>query len=322
MNKSRLKGVAAVVLASMCYGVTPILTNIALKGGLPLDFARRIFGEGAPSFLTASSETAIPNESVVMLGMLLGCLISLITALISKKGKLLLDVKPKALLSMTLLGGGTFAATMLLISYAYRFMEPGSVIVLHFSYPVIACAAAALFFGERFTVYKAAAAVFAAAGIYLVSGFCGADSFVGPLLALLSAFAYAAYFLLGKHSAYADVDSSVSGVYITLGAAAAAFVAALVSGRLALPSNAFLWLVLAMSGLIGYLIGLRLLLYGIKVLGSGTAAMLNTLEPVMATLSSIAVFGESMGLMKGLGCALVLLGTIITAFGSLKQQTQ
>ena len=227
-----------------------------------------------------------------------------------------MDVKPKALLSMTLLGGGTFAATMLLISYAYRFMEPGSVIVLHFSYPVIACAAAALFFGERFTVYKAAAAVFAAAGIYLVSGFCGADSFVGPLLALLSAFAYAAYFLLGKHSAYADVDSSVSGVYITLGAAAAAFVAALVSGRLAL------WLVLAMSGLIGYLIGLRLLLYGIKVLGSGTAAMLNTLEPVMVTLSSIAVFGESMGLMKGLGCALVLLGTIITAFGSLKQQTQ
>lgn len=321
MNKSRLKGVAAVVLASMCYGVTPILTNIALKGGLPLDFARRIFGEGAPSFLTASSETAIPNESVVMLGMLLGCLISLITALISKKGKLLLDVKPKALLSMTLLGGGTFAATMLLISYAYRFMEPGSVIVLHFSYPVIACAAA-LFFRERFTVYKAVAAVFAAAGIYLVSGFCGADSFVGPLLALLSAFAYAAYFLLGKHSAYADVDSSVSGVYITLGAAAAAFVAALVSGRLALPSNAFLWLVLAMSGLIGYLIGLRLLLYGIKALGSGTAAMLNTLEPVMVTLSSIAVFGESMGLMKGLGCALVLLGTIITAFGSLKQQAQ
>ena len=111
-------------------------------------------------------------------------------------------------------------------------------------------------------------------------------------------------------------------MYITLGAAAAAFVAALVSGRLALPSSAFLWLVLAMSGLIGYLIGLRLLLYGIKVLGSGTAAMLNTLEPVMATLSSIAVFGESMGLMKGLGCALVLLGTIITAFGSLKQQTQ
>ena len=31
MNKARLKGVLAVVLASLCYGVTPMLTNIALK---------------------------------------------------------------------------------------------------------------------------------------------------------------------------------------------------------------------------------------------------------------------------------------------------
>ena len=70
-------------------------------------------------------------------------------------------------------------------------------------------------------------------------------------------------------------------------------------------------LVLALDGVLGYLIGLRLLLYGIRILGSGNAAMLNALEPVMATVMGVIVYGETVGAAKGLGCAMVIASAVI-----------
>lgn len=62
---------------------------------------------------------------------------------------------------------------------------------------------------------------------------------------------------------------------------------------------------------LGYVVGLRLLLAGIKLLGSVSASALNTLEPAFASLTSMAVFGEAMGLLKGCGVILVLAAAVI-----------
>ena len=183
--------------------------------------------------------------------------------------------------------------------------------MLHFCYPAIACLTAALFFKERFSVLKGLAAGAAVSGVYLVSGFSGAENAAGPLLAVLSAFTYAAYFILGRHGPYKNVSPSVSSVYITGAASLMGFLAALATGRLAAPATWFLWLVLALDGVLGYLIGLRLLLYGIRILGSGNAAMLNALEPVMATVMGVIVYGETVGAAKGLGCAMVIASAVI-----------
>ncbi len=310
MDRARLKGVLAVALASLCYGITPMLTNIALKGGVPSEFAARVF---APASMAANPSLAMPNESVVAFCMLFGCLFALLGAAVSsKKGTAgPIRVNRAEALSMALAGGGSLMATLLLISYSYLYMEPGSVIVLHFCYPVIACLTASLFFKERFSALKGLAAAAAVAGVYLVSGFSGAPNAAGPHLAILSAFTYAAYFILGRHGPYKNISSSVSSIYITGAASLMGFLAALATGRLAAPSTWFLWLVLALDGLLGYLIGLRLLLYGIRILGSGNAAMLNALEPVMATVMGVIVYGETVGAIKGLGCAMVLASAVI-----------
>ena len=60
MNKARLKGVLAVVLASLCYGVTPMLTNIALKGGVPFEFAARV---SAPASIMANPSLSLIHIS-------------------------------------------------------------------------------------------------------------------------------------------------------------------------------------------------------------------------------------------------------------------
>ena len=309
-NKTFL-GILAVVLASMCYGITPILTSTALKGGLPEDFLIRLLGR-APEMLVLSGQNAMPNESVVGFGMAFACVLSLIPCIIGRKS---LKVTGRQALEMAAYGGGGFTATMLLISYAYLFIPTGTTIVLNFTYPILVAVFSALFFKEKLRLSSVLALIVAVAGIALISGVgadLGKNPAVGIPLALLSGVAYAVYFLAGRHASYAKLDTSVANVYITGSAAVLCFVIAFITGRFRLPPNAFIWLVLLSGGIIGYIIGLRLLLMGIRLLGSAPASALNTLEPVFASITSMLVFGEPMGLMKAAGALLVLLGALLS----------
>lgn len=311
----RTLGVICVVLASMCYGITPILSNTALRGGLPADFLTRILGS-APELMMAGAQNAMPNESVVGLGMGIACVLSALVCLITRKS---LRVTGRQALHMAVFGGGGFTATMLLISYAYLCIPAGTTIVLNFTYPVMVAVASAVIFREKIRPTAFLALIPALLGIALISGLAASGSgalgerpALGIPLALLSGAAYAVYFLAGRHSAYRELDTSVANFYITGSAALICFAIALASGRLRLPPNAFLWCILLLSGVLGYIVGLRLLLLGIRLLGSTPASALNTLEPVFASLTSMLVFGEAMGLVKAAGCALVLVGALMS----------
>lgn len=314
-RSKRILGIVLVVLASMCYGITPILSNTALKGGLPEDFLVRLLGR-APSAMALDPERAMPNESVVCFSMGIACVLSVIMCLITRKS---LKVSAKQLLHMAAFGGGGFAATMLLITYAYLFIPAGTTIVLNFTYPVMVAVISALVFREKLRPVTWAALALALGGIALISGLgaSGASALgpkpgVGIPLALASGLAYAVYFLAGRHASYSTLDTSVANVYITGPAALICLAIALISGRFRLPPNWFMWLVLLSSGVLGSMLGLRMLLAGIRLLGSVTASALNTLEPVFASVTSVIVFGEVMGGMKLLGCGLVLLGALIS----------
>lgn len=308
-------GVLCVVLASMCYGITPILSNTALKGGLPADFLVRLFGY-APKIALLDPSNAMPNESFTGFSMAIACAISLISCIPGRKS---LRVSGKQALHLCLFGGGGFAATMLLISYAYLCIPAGMTIVLNFTYPILVAVFSALFFREKLRPLGLFALLLAVAGIALISGLgagggieLGERPALGIPLALLSGAAYAVYFLAGRHSAYASLDTSVSNVYITGSASVICFIMAFALGRFRLPPNWFMWLVLLSSGVIGSVFGIRLLLAGIKLLGSTPASALNTLEPVFASITSMLVFGEAMGWVKAAGCALVLLGALMS----------
>lgn len=312
-KNSRALGVICVVLASMCYGITPILSNTALKGGLPGDFLTRVFGH-APEALLLDASRAMPNESVVGFGMAIACVLSLIPCLILRKS---LKVSCRQALEMAAFGGGGFTATMLLISYAYLCIPAGVTIVLNFTYPIIVALISAILFKEKLKPLSAAALIIAIGGIALIS-LTGKSSAIGPKpalgipLALLSGLAYAVYFLAGRHASYSKLDTSVANFYITGSAAVLCFTVALIAGRFRLPPNWFMWVVLLSSGILGYMIGLRLLLMGIRLLGSTPASAINTLEPVFASVTSMLVFGEIMSRTKVLGAVLVLVGALLS----------
>ncbi len=305
-------GVVCVILASACYGVTPILSNAALRGGLPRAFVQRSLGSlPFADSLIASPARAVGNETLVALCMGIACVLSLLSCLISRKR---LGVSGRQLVQLSTLGGGALASTLLLITYAYLHIPAGMTIVINFTYPVFVLLAGILFFKEKASYALFTSLVFAIAGIALISSasFSGSVDIAGILLALASGVAYAVYFLAGRNSSYAALDTSVSNVYITGAASLLSFMVAAVSKRLTIPSDFFIWVLLILEAALGYIFGLRLLLRGIRILGSAPAAALNTLEPVFASLTSMLVFGEAIGVLKGCGIALVLLGALIS----------
>ena len=317
-KNNRLWGIICVVLASMCYGITPILSNTALRGGLPEAFLKRLGLQA--EHIAANPANAIPNESVVGFGMALACVICLAHCLVKRVS---LRVTRRQTLEMAVYGGGGFTATMLLISYAYLSIPAGTTIVINFTYPVLVAVFSALIFKERFRIASGIALALAIAGIALISGLGAGDALgenpaLGIPLALLSGLAYAVYFLAGRHASYSKTDTSVANVYITGSAAVICFVIALLTGRFRLPPTVFLWIVLLSSAVLGYIIGLRLLLVGIRLLGSSTASALNTLEPVFASLTSVVVLGESMNAVKITGAALVLAGALMSILAERK----
>jgi len=328
-NGSKLKGVIYVVLASLCYGITPILSSTALKGGLPHDFLMRLLGS-APASLAADPARAIPNESVVGVSMLIACVFSLVTCAITRKS---LAVGLKKLWQLGVFGGVGLTATMLLLTYSYAYVTPGVALVLNFVYPVIVLAASSLFFGERFSALRAAALVIAIAGILLISGLIasgggasaasyeGVSPTPGIILGLASAAAYAAYFLAGRHSSYAGLDTSVCNVYITGFSAVICLAVAVFTRRLALPQTPFLWLMLLGEGTLGMVIGLRLLLAGIRLLGSAPASALNTLEPVFVMITSAIVYGSAMNSIKLVGAVLVLAAALLSVWAMNDRKT-
>ena len=312
MKRDHIIGVICVVLASACYGVTPILSNTALRGGLPAAFLAPLFGDGALCrAMLADPARAVSNETLVCLSMAIACALSVLNCLIGRKR---LAVTGKQLVSLSLLGGGALAGTLLLITYAYLFIPAGMTIVINFTYPIFVVLAGMLFFREKARLSVFVSLALAIGGIALISftGLSGEVDIRGVLIALASGAAYAVYFLAGRNSAYASLDTGVSNVYITGAAALIGLVAALVTGRFTLPADLFMWAVLFLEALLGYIVGLRLLLAGIRLLGASAASALNTLEPAFASLTSVVVFGEAMGLLKGLGVVLVLAGALVS----------
>ena len=117
MKRKTLIGVLCVVLASMCYGITPILSNAALRGGLPADFVLRVFGEGAVSVMAADASRAMSNESVVGISMGIACVLSAAVCLIGGRR---LRVSGKQTWQLLVMGGGNAAvdAANFLTKYA------------------------------------------------------------------------------------------------------------------------------------------------------------------------------------------------------------
>lgn len=219
-----------------------------------------------------------------------------------------------------LVGIGLF---YLLYFYTVRESTVGTAAILLYSSPAFVVVLAWLFLRESLGVIKVAALLLTGSGIFLVVGaYDPANLEVSPkilLTGLLSGLAYGLYSIFGRPVASRLSPAVVLSYALAFGSVLLVTAAFPTLGTLAgLSAGSYaLLLMLAVVHTTG---AFALYTYGIRQLGAGRAAIIATIEPVVAGAMGIFLLSEALTAPKALGALLVLAGAALTQVGGPKDR--
>ena len=214
-------------------------------------------------------------------------------------------------------------AFFLLYIYAVVLVGVAAAVVLLYTAPIFVALMAWRFLGEPFGVRKGIALILTFLGCALVvraydPGLL-ALNVVGILCGLGSAFTYALYSIFGKLSLKRGYPIATMSFYVYLIGAGGLLLVALLgvddsggAGQLfTMGADAGAWALLVMLALLQTIGALYAYTAGLRYLEAGTASILATFEPVVATLLAAFVVRENLEWPQLVGGALILVAVVV-----------
>lgn len=186
--------------------------------------------------------------------------------------------------------------------------------VLLYTAPAFVMLMSAVLFNEKLSFQKLLALILAFAGCAFVSGIvggAGALSVSGILYGLGAGFGYALYSIFGRYALERSYSSVTISFYTFVFASVSTFFFVEAGAVFAIVNSSFflmgrtVFLVLLVT-LLPYLSYTK----GLNGMENGTASVLASIEPVVATLVGAIIYKESMNFWNVLGICLVL-GSIV-----------
>lgn len=224
------------------------------------------------------------------------------------------------------IGTGAFSVTFFNFCY-FKTMTLTSLsvaAVLLYTAPAFVMLMSAVLFQEKLSLQKIAALVIAFLGCTFVSGIVGGAgtlSVKGILYGLGAGFGYALYSIFGRYALQKGYDSLTISFYTflcssicTLFLADKGIVADAFAGNPALVFWTIL-LVLIVT-LFPYLLYTR----GLSGVENGTASVLASIEPVVATLVGVIVYKEKLNVWNVIGIGMVLLSIVLINLNHLRKK--
>ncbi len=213
------------------------------------------------------------------------------------------DIATMAALGILGMGGvtGAFFAGLKLI--------PASLaIMLMYTYPLFLALVTTLLGRERLSPRQGLALAMALAGVALTLAPAWQRTNLSGVFWVLGAAMLHSLYLFATQRVVQRVPPPVMTAYLTAFAALAYLAAGLLGGELRPDIGLQGWAAILGMAFISTAAGLRLLWAGIRLLGVNRAALITTMEPLVATLLAVLVLGEHWGLRQTLGAALILTG--------------
>jgi drug/metabolite transporter, DME family len=198
--------------------------------------------------------------------------------------------------------------------YTVRESTVGTAAILNYSSPAFVVVLAYLFLKERLSAAKLLALFMTAGGIFLVAGAYNPSNLdVTPtvlLTGLLSGLTYGLYSIFGR-PVTGHLRPSIILSYVLFFGSLLLVVAALPTldtlAGLPMGSYALLFMLAAIHTTLGF----ALYTFGLGRLGAGRAAIVATVEPVVAVALGTALLGESLTVPKLVGASLVISGAAL-----------
>lgn len=194
--------------------------------------------------------------------------------------------------------------------------------VMLYTAPVFVVLMSAVLFGEKLTKNKLLAALVAFLGCAFVSGVIGGAgrlSAAGILFGLGSGIGYAMYSIFSRYALERGYSSATISLYTFIFAVIPSFFLADRSACFAAMSAGIgdfsvTVLIILFVTLAPYLLYTR----GLQGLENGTASIIASIEPVVATLVGWALYGEKLGIWNAVGIVLVLCSILLINMNSKK----
>ncbi len=278
------------------YGLTLILTSAAAYGAMPV-LVKVAYANG----VTASGLLAYRFA-----------IASVLFALLAPRAAQPLSGKTR----LVLWGLGlVFVCNSLAYFTALRSVPASILALLLYTYPVLVMLLAAACGLEPLTPRGLASAALAFSGTALTAGsLASGGNARGVLFALLAAFIYSVYIVLGSLYA-ATIPSEAAARHVAQVSAVLYIPWAALSGGLAVPGSVVAWGAILGIALLCTVFAMRAFLAGLARVGPSRAAVASSFEVLVTVLLAVVFLGETVGVRQWAGGVLILGGVALQNLG-------
>lgn len=198
---------------------------------------------------------------------------------------------------------------------AFNYIPGNLTIVLNFTYPAMIIVFEALTGRARFSIIRAGSILFSIIGFVLIV--CEESitlSIIGIVFAIGAAVSQACYVITLGSDRVKKLHPIAAAGYVTAGATVFNLVRTAFSGEPLFTSGGeqLVW-TLVLSFFCAFL-AILLFCIGVNMIGSGKAAVINTLEPVVACVAGYVFLSETMTFTMALGCVAIVIAVFIINF--------
>ena len=283
-KNKKLIGAICVTITSVCYGLVPSFSFLAFDLGV--DTATLLFDK----FLYAA---------IIMWAFIF---IRKINFRFSRKA---------ALTMIAACIGYVGMSTTLYISFDY--ISGSLATIVSFTFPAMIVAIEMITGMEPVRFAKILAVILSFAGLVLIVWDPDMHAnLIGILFAFIAAIGYVIYiFGLGSESVKAESSFAVAG-YVMLSAAFVNFFRCLFSGKPLFATEPAQFGMMILLSVVCVFLAIVFYAIGVRLIGPGNAALVNTLEPVLACIFGHFIIGDVLTRIMLIGSALVVAAVLIT----------
>lgn len=287
MNRKPMRGYLFAIVSAVIYGCMPLMAKWIYADGvnpMTLVFLRNALALPSLGALAFSREKfcRVPKAALPKIAVL-------------------------AFLGCTL--------TPILLFSSYNHMASGTATVLHFIYPAMVVLGGIVFLRKKAQSVQLISVTLCVAGVALFYDPAQPLSAAGCAYALGSGVTFASYVLLLSRFDRSALPGLQLSFYVAAMSSAMTLLLCVLTGNLALPSSLLGWalcLLFAVAVTTGAVVLFQTSTF---LIGGEDTAILSTLEPITSMLVGVWVFKETLTGKAMVGCALVILASILIAAG-------
>ncbi|WP_150844480.1 MULTISPECIES: EamA family transporter [unclassified Clostridium] len=285
MDKSsnKIKGIFYIAIASIAFGIMPILAKLAYKGGA------NAINTLALRFTFAS----------------------IILFIYIKTKKLSLRVSKEQIKLILFMGVIGYSMTSILLFTSYNYIDVGIAGMILHTYPLMVMILSIIIYKEKFKLKKFLYLMVTTIGVFIMLDIkVGSINTIGVVLVLLSALCYAIYVLGASNDKVKNIDSYVMTFYISIISAIVGSTTGIVTNSFNNPINFYGIISILLIAFISTVVALMAFLKGVKLIGPTNSAIFSALEPIVSLVLGVIILGESMSFKIIIGSTIIILAMI------------